>query len=82
METIKAPEYEIPCLDKYLEKPEYPNCFKVKIKNTAFVHFDHSKDSINLLNPLVSFITGFGCVCKLKPYTQCGNVGLTLVASE
>ena len=82
MEIIKSLEYEIPRLNKPLEKPEYPNCFKVKIKNTTFVHYDNSKEKIDLINPLTPFVSGFRCIVELKPYSQCGNVGLTLVASE
>ena len=28
------------------------------------------------------FISGFRVVCELKPYSQCGNIGLTLVAND
>ena len=82
MEIIKQLESEIPRLNKPLEKPDYLNYFRIKIKPTTFVHYDNSKEKLDLINPLTPFVSAFRCIAELKPFSQCGNVGLTLVASE
>ena len=82
IQIIKQLETEIPRLNKPLEKPDYLNYFRIKIKPTTFVHYDNSKEKLDLINPLTPFVSAFRCIAELKPYSQCGNVGLTLVASS